>query len=141
MGSDADSPLSFNEAATTAAALAAAVVTLLRRVTRWLALTAPKEIECAWFRWVVGLGRGRERDSSWGRPHHQPGREGGENPVKAGEQRERTLNEAMAQDFLANGFFESPQSWETPSIPGGNWWNDAEDRAGESIVEWSRSRS
>lgn len=33
-GSDADSPPSFNEAATAAAALAAAVVTLLRRVTR-----------------------------------------------------------------------------------------------------------
>lgn len=34
MGSDADSPPSFSEAATAAAALAAAVVTLFRRVTR-----------------------------------------------------------------------------------------------------------
>lgn len=39
--------LSFKVAATAAAALAAAVVvTLFRRVTRWLELTAPREIEC-----------------------------------------------------------------------------------------------
>jgi hypothetical protein len=40
---------SFKEAATAAAALAAAVVvTLFRRVTRWLELTAPREMECEW---------------------------------------------------------------------------------------------
>lgn len=66
MGTDADSPPSFNEAATAAAALAAAVVTLFRRVTRWLALTAPRDIEWAWDRWLE-LGRGRERDNSYSR--------------------------------------------------------------------------
>lgn len=45
IGSEAASPPSFIEAATAAAALAAAVVTLLRRVIRWLALTAPSDIE------------------------------------------------------------------------------------------------
>lgn len=36
-------------AATAAAALAAAVeVMLFRRVTRWLGLTAPSEMECTW---------------------------------------------------------------------------------------------
>lgn len=70
MGSDRDSPPSFIEAATAAAALAAEVVTLFLRVTRWLALTAPSEMECAWERWL-GL-RGRERDNSYraGRQGH-----------------------------------------------------------------------
>lgn len=41
-----DSPaVSFILAATAAAALAAVVVTLFRRVTRWLELTAPREME------------------------------------------------------------------------------------------------
>lgn len=47
------SPLSFMVAATAAAALAAAAEAILfRRVTRWLVLTAPSDIECAceWFR-------------------------------------------------------------------------------------------
>ena len=65
MGSDAASPPSFKDAATAAAALAAAVVTLLRRVMRWLELTAPSDMEFACCRGLV-LGRGRERDNSWG---------------------------------------------------------------------------
>ena len=44
-----ESEESFKVAATAAAALAAAVVvTLFRRVTRWLELTAPREMECEW---------------------------------------------------------------------------------------------
>lgn len=70
MGIPADSPLlgSLTVAAATAAAaalVAAAVVTLLRRVTRWLGLTAPRDMEWEWWcRWE-DWGRGRERDSSW----------------------------------------------------------------------------
>lgn len=61
MGTVVDS--SFKEAATAAAAaLAAAVVTLFRRVTRWLWLTAPREMEWAWR--GLDWGRGRERDNS-----------------------------------------------------------------------------
>lgn len=68
MGTAAGSPLgSLTEAATAAAtALAAAgvVVTLLRRVIRWLGLTAPSEMEWEWCRELWEWGRGRERDNS-----------------------------------------------------------------------------
>ena len=45
----------------------------------------------------------------------------------------------MVQDFLANEFFESPCFRQTPSIPGGNWWNEAEE-AGESSGAESKSK-
>ena len=67
MGMAAGSPLgSLTEAATAAAtALAAAVVvTLLRRVMRWLGFTAPSEMEWEWCRELWEWGRGRERDNS-----------------------------------------------------------------------------
>ena len=49
------------------------------------------------------------------------------------------MNEAIVQDFLANEFFESPCFRQTPSIPGGNWWNEAEE-AGESSGAESKSK-
>lgn len=95
-----------------AAALAAAVVTLFRRVTRWLALTAPREIEWECCRWA-GLGSGRERDNSCADRGHIISM-GTPRPKKfprpfSRQDEGHTLNEAMVKDFLAiDRFFESP---------------------------------